>query len=62
LVMANTAREAFEYISREFPRLISNVGERLTQSAMMLSEYQLDVSAVIFDYHEQVVWDGRKEK
>jgi len=62
LATANTAREAFEYILMDFPRLISRVGERLIQSAMMHSEYQLDANAIIFDYQEQVVWDGRKDK
>jgi hypothetical protein len=62
LATANTAREAFEYILKDFPRLIQGVGERLIRSAMIHSQYQLDVNAVIFDYREQVVWDGRKEK
>jgi cobalt-precorrin-5B (C1)-methyltransferase len=62
LATANTAREAFEYILKDFPRLIQGVGERLIRSAMIHSQYQLDVSAVIFDYQEQMAWDGRKEK
>jgi cobalt-precorrin-5B (C1)-methyltransferase len=58
LATANTAREAFESILRDFPRLIPGVGKRLIRLAMMHSEYQLDVSAVIFDYQGQVVWNG----
>jgi cobalt-precorrin-5B (C1)-methyltransferase len=62
LAAANTAREAFEYILKHFPRLLSGVGQRLIRSAMMHSEYQLDVDAIIFDYQEKVAWDGRREK
>lgn len=62
LATANTAREAFDLIRRDFPALIPGVGERLIRSASMLSDYQFDVNAVIFDYQEQVAWDGRREK
>ena len=62
LAKFNTAREAFESILKEFPQLIHGVGNRLVREAMAHSEYRLDISAVIFDYHGQVVWDGRKEK
>jgi cobalt-precorrin-5B (C1)-methyltransferase len=62
LAAANTAREAFEYILKHFPRLLSVVGQRVIRSARMHSEYQLDVEAIIFDYHEKVAWDGRREK
>ena len=58
LATANTAREAFESILRDFPRLIPGVGERLIRLAMMHSEYQLDMSAIIFDYQGQVAWNG----
>jgi cobalt-precorrin-5B (C1)-methyltransferase len=62
LATANTAREAFENILRDFPRLIPGVGDRLMRSALMHSEYQLDVNGLIFDYQEHVAWIGRKEK
>jgi cobalt-precorrin-5B (C1)-methyltransferase len=62
LATANTAREAFDLICRDFPALIPGVAKRLIRSASMLSEYQFDVNAVIFDYQGQVAWDGRREK
>jgi cobalt-precorrin-5B (C1)-methyltransferase len=62
LATANTAREAFEYILQHYPRLLSGVGQRLIRSALRHSEYQLDVDVIIFDYQEQVAWDGRREK
>jgi cobalt-precorrin-5B (C1)-methyltransferase len=62
LATANTARQAFGYILKDFPQLFSVVGQRLMRSAMVHSEFQLDVNAVIFDYQEHVVWDGRRKK
>ena len=62
IAKANTAREAFEDIVRECPQLIADVGKRMIRSGLIHSEYRLDLGAVIFDYQEQVVWDGRKEK
>ncbi len=60
LEMANTAREAFDYVRSDFPLLINDVGERLVQSAMRFSQHQIHVDAVIFDYKEKMVWDSRK--
>ncbi len=60
MATANTARQAFECIVKKYPRLIPVVGERMVRSAMIHSDYRLDVKGVIFDYQEQVAWDGRK--
>ncbi|QTA83060.1 Cobalt-precorrin-5B C(1)-methyltransferase [Desulfonema limicola] len=58
ILTANTARHAFEFISKEYPEIIDHVGQRMIQSAKTFSSHDLHISATIFDFNGNPVFDS----
>jgi cobalt-precorrin-5B (C1)-methyltransferase len=56
----NTAREAFEVISRAHPAIVGEVGRRILSAAGKFAGRGVKIQSVIFDYEGQVAFDSEK--
>ena len=60
ILAANTARHAFDIICRNYPGVISHVGQQIVQSAQRFAGKDIGIQSIIFDYKGQVVFDSEK--
>jgi cobalt-precorrin-5B (C1)-methyltransferase len=58
ILSANTARHAFDFILREYPAVISHVGNRMVKSAKVFAGQNVHIRGVIFDYSGNVIFDS----
>ncbi len=57
---ANTARHAFEFIHPEHPDLLTCVGEKIVENAMLFSGNALSIRAIILDFNGRVAYDSAR--
>jgi cobalt-precorrin-5B (C1)-methyltransferase len=60
IMVANTARHAFDIIGQHYPEVIFLVGRKIVRCAKTFLSKPMKVDAVIFDYNGSVVFDSAK--
>ena len=56
IMQANTARHILELIRKDYPSVISQVGERMVQSAKKFFSSAMCVEGIIFDYNGRILY------
>lgn len=60
VLMANTARHAFDIIKEYYPKLIYHVAKKIVTSAKVFVPAGVEINSVIFDYDGKTVFDATK--
>ncbi len=55
---ANTARQAFDLIRKQYPQVIFHVGRRIVKAAQIFAGSDLKIHSVIFDYNGNIFFDS----
>lgn len=58
ITAANTAREAFDILQGEAPRMMAQVGRRMVAAGSAFAGPTVRVSGILFDYDGQPVWES----
>ena len=60
VLLANTARHAFEDIYPDYFELVAHVGKMIIQSAQKFAGTEIDIRSIIFDFEGNLIFDSNE--